>query len=44
MQGSSPAFLAMSYNELWSEWADAELPAWLAEHLARLRARYAVAI
>ena len=44
VQGSSPTFSAMSYNELWSEWADAELPAWLAEHLARLRARYAVAI
>ena len=44
VQGSSPGFAAMSYNELWSEWADADPPAWLAEHLARLRARYDVAI
>jgi len=44
VQGSSPAFAAMSYRELWQEWADADPPAWLAEHLARLRARYDVVI
>ena len=44
MQGLSPTFSAMSYNELWSEWADADPPAWLVQHLDRLRARYDVAI
>jgi hypothetical protein len=44
VQGSSPAFSAMSYDELWQEWADADPPAWLSEHLARLRTRYDVAI
>ena len=44
VRGSNPAFAAMSYRELWQGWGDADPPLWLAQHLARLRARYDVAI
>ena len=44
VRGSTPAFAAMSYGELWQDWTDADPPAWLVEHLAQLRARYDVAI
>src|SRR5690606_10885717 len=39
--GATPAFAAMSYPELWASW-EKRAPAWLAEHLAHVRARYAV--
>jgi hypothetical protein len=42
--GSSPSFAAMSYSELWNGWANAGPPAWLAQHLALLQARYGLAI
>ncbi len=42
--GSSPSFAAMSYSELWNGWANAGLPAWLAQHLALLQARYGLQI
>ncbi|HET7410945.1 MAG TPA: hypothetical protein VFJ13_12175 [Paracoccaceae bacterium] len=41
--GSTPAFAAQSYPELWRSW-DEGAPDWLAEHLSHLRARYAVTI
>lgn len=41
--GSTPPFAAMSYPELWERW-DGDAPAWLAEHLSALRARYAVSL
>lgn len=40
---ATPGFAAMSYPELWASW-EADAPAWLAEHLAHLRGRYAVTI
>ncbi len=41
--GATPAFEAMSYSELWRTWGTAAAP-WLRNHLARLRARYEVAV
>lgn len=41
--GAAPAFEAMSYAMLWTEW-EAGAPDWLSEHVAALRARYAVAL
>jgi hypothetical protein len=35
---------ALSFEELWCEWAALAAPCWLAGHVARLRARYSVAI
>lgn len=40
IRGSTPTFAAMSYAELWNSWATADAPAWLLQHVARLRARY----
>jgi hypothetical protein len=40
--GDQIRFEAMSYNELWAEWERRTAPAWLAEHLKRLIARYQV--
>jgi hypothetical protein len=37
-------FVAMSYPELWSDWASAGRPRWLREHVAALRRRYEVAL
>lgn len=39
----SPNFFAMSYPELWRSWDASPRPEWLRQHVARLRARYAVA-
>ena len=45
MAGSSPAFEAMSYPELWQFWRDkASTPVWLHEHLDSLQGRYLVRI
>lgn len=41
--GSTPAFAAMSYPELWQSW-DGDAPDWLAGHLSHVRARYAISI
>jgi hypothetical protein len=43
--GSKVGFRAASFDDLWREWLGLEEPPdWLADHLWRLRARYAVAI
>jgi len=43
--GSSPAFEAMSYPELWQSWRDsAPTPGWLDVHLENLQGRYLVSI
>jgi hypothetical protein len=42
--GSSPAFAAMSYPELWQFWQEAEPADWLVRHLGDLRARYGVTL
>ncbi|MGX6647846.1 PGN_0703 family putative restriction endonuclease [Maricaulaceae bacterium MS644] len=45
VEGSSPAFEAMSYPELWQSWRDsAPTPGWLNEHLENLQGRYLVSI
>lgn len=45
ISGGGPEFAAISYPELWREWAaDRGTDDWLAVHVARLRARYEVAI
>lgn len=38
------AFVAQSFDELWQSWSERGSPAWLAGHVAKLRARYGVAI
>lgn len=43
--GSTPAFQAMSYPELWQYWRDsAGIPEWLTSHLDELAARYLIRI
>lgn len=42
--GSGPEFAAMSYPELWKLWDSCTEIEWLPAHVARLKARYAVAI
>ena len=42
--GSSPAFEAMSYPELWRFWQDTEPADWLVRHLSDLHARYGVTL
>lgn len=42
--GGSLRFHAMSYRELWGQWAGLDEPSWLREHVARLRGRYEIAI
>jgi hypothetical protein len=37
-------FAAMSYPELWAQWAALDAPEWLAIHVAALRERYAVSL
>jgi hypothetical protein len=44
IEGSSPSFKAISYQDLWDEWRLLASPAWLSEHLTALRARYDIAI
>ena len=43
VEGSTPTFRAMSYDELWSNWRASESD-WLSEHLDELSARYLVRI
>ncbi len=42
--GSDVAFTSKSHFNLWEEWSRQSEPGWLREHLAHLRARYAVVI
>ena len=42
--GSTPAFEAMSYPELWARWQEAGPARWLAPHLGELRCRYEVTL
>ncbi len=44
VSGSRVVLFAQSFDELWSEWADLAEPEWLRGIVARLKARYAVAI
>ena len=37
-------FVAMSYRQLWDEWADTRQPPWLVKHVAALRRRYDAAL
>jgi hypothetical protein len=37
-------FVAMPYRELWDDWAQADCPAWLRNHVAALRRRYDVTV
>ena len=37
-------FQAASFEALWREWTERRSPPWLADHVARLRARYSVSI
>jgi hypothetical protein len=37
-------FTAMSFETMWRDWAERHAPAWLADHVDRLRARYCVSI
>ncbi|MCU1530372.1 MAG: hypothetical protein JWP75_4135 [Frondihabitans sp.] len=37
-------FIAMSYRELWADWASPDRPTWLRRHVASLRRRYDVAV
>lgn len=41
--GDRPAFVAMSYPELWRSWETTLSPEWLHDHIGRLRLRYDVA-
>jgi hypothetical protein len=38
------AFHAQSFDAMWRQWAEQRAPAWLADHVDRLRARYSVPI
>jgi hypothetical protein len=38
------AFDALSFDEMWRQWAALAAPAWLPDHVNRLRARYSVPI
>lgn len=40
--GDRVRFEAFSYNELWAEWEQMQMPGWLAAHLQRLKARYSI--
>jgi hypothetical protein len=42
--GSSPAFDAMSYPELWQFWQETEPADWLVRHLGDIHARYGVTL
>lgn len=44
VSGATPAFAAMSYPELWAQWAKSSQPEWLQTHVQRLNARYRVAV
>jgi hypothetical protein len=42
--GGLPRFQAMTYRQLWTQWAKMDQPAWLRDHVTNLRRRYEVAI
>jgi hypothetical protein len=42
--GGSPRFRAISYRQLWQQWAKMDRPAWLRTHVSNLRKRYEVEI
>lgn len=42
--GARVDFAAKSFGRLWQDWSERTSPAWLADHVARLRRRYAVAL
>jgi hypothetical protein len=44
VEGAQVVLQAKSFEALWREWAERGQPAWLAGHVARLRARYRVTI
>lgn len=44
LAGARIAFASQTFDSLWQDWAARAQPAWLARHVARLRARYDVAI
>jgi hypothetical protein len=40
--GDRVRFETLSYNELWAEWEQVQMPGWLVGHVQRLKARYSV--
>lgn len=42
--GDPVRFESLSYNDLWAKWERMKAPAWLTDHVQRLRARYSVAL
>ena len=42
--GARVDFAAESFDHLWQDWAERSSPIWLADHVARLRRRYAVTV
>jgi hypothetical protein len=44
VKGGRVTFSAISFDSMWRDWAERGAPAWLADHVDRLRARYCVAI
>ncbi len=44
ISGARVDFAAQSFAELWQDWESRQRPLWLQGHVARLRARYAVAL
>lgn len=44
VQHAGVTFGAQSFEAMWAEWAGQATPAWLAGHVARLRARYGVSL
>lgn len=44
VEGGRVQFRALTYRQLWDDWSLRPGPAWLAEHVERLRERYDVAI
>jgi hypothetical protein len=44
VQGGGATFSAISFDTMWQDWTERAAPAWLADHVDRLRARYSVAI
>jgi hypothetical protein len=40
--GGTPAFIAMSYPELWNSWSARTRPEWIRSHVIRLKVRYGV--
>jgi hypothetical protein len=44
VSGSNLKFEALSYPELWSFWLEQKPPAWLGEHIGRVKNRYSVSI